>query len=376
MKLEYRDYQQRIHDKATSYLDADLDVKIKTCMIESPCGSGKTLMALRIAKHWAYQGAKVGWIAHRRELLDQMMAANQEFEEFGVPIRPISLFDRHPERHADLTHIVIDEAHSDATASASMLHEAIQPEQILGLTATPYRTDNAKLMFQKVIKDAGIHQLIREGWLAPFDQWMFQGEWDAESVAEAFMRDPDRWGLSVCYFPKITQAMQCAQLLRQKGIKAQGITGMTRNRRRIIDDFREEKLQVLTNVGVLTEGFDCCPLKTVFVRPSGRKPTVQMAGRVFRKHPDTPTVNVVQNNASKYPFARHARPENQHIWRDGQWMSLGSKNLAPIINRQREKILKAKVELPEFLEKIKGKSAREIELIRDWMNRQNRPNNS
>ena len=283
MKLEYRDYQNRIHAKALEYLDADLPVKTKTCMIEGPCGSGKTISGLRIAKHWALQGAKIGWIAHRRELLLQMVAANEQFKEFQLPIRPISLFDRHPNKHADLTHIVCDEAHSDATASASMLHEAIKPKQILGLTATPYRTDNAKLMFAKVIKDAGIHQLIREGWLAPFEQWMIEGEWSAENVAAAYLRETARWGKTVCYFPKIAQAMRCAEILRQNGITAQGITGITPNRRRLLERFHAGDIQVMTNVAVLSEGFDCCALKTVFVRPSRRKPTVQMSGRVFRK---------------------------------------------------------------------------------------------
>ena len=369
MELEYRDYQQRIHDKAIEYLDADLPVKTKTCMIESPCGAGKTVCALRIAKHWAFQGAKIGWIAHRRELLDQMLAANEQFKEFGIPIRPISLFDRHPDNHADLTHIVCDEAHSDATASAAMLHEAIKPEQILGLTATPYRTDNAKLMFAKVIKDAGIHQLIREGWLAPFEQWMIEGEWNAENVAAAYLREPERWGKTVCYFPKIAQAMQCAEILRQNGITAQGITGMTTNRRRLLESFKGGDIQVMTNVAVLTEGFDCCELKSVFVRPSHRKPTVQMCGRVFRKHPDTPLVNVVQNAETYYPFTRHARAEGQYIWRDGQWMSMTPKNLAPILNEQRRRILNSKVVMPEFLARIKHKATVEEEIIRGMLER-------
>lgn len=371
MELEYRDYQQRIHDKAMAYLDAEAPVKTKTCMIESACGSGKTVMALRIAKHWAFQDAKIGWIAHRRELLDQMMEANERFKEFGMPIRPISLFDRNPNRHSDLTHVVIDEAHSDATASAAMLHEAIKPLQILGLTATPYRTDNAKLMFARVIKDAGIHQLIREGWLAPFDQWMMSGDWTPENVTDTYLRDRDRWGKTVCYFAQIAKAAECADRLRAAGIKAECVTGTTPHRREVIDAFREGAIEVLTNVAVLTEGFDCCNLKTVFVRPSRRKPTVQMAGRALRKHPDTPLVNIVQNNETHYPFNRHATPKSQYLWRDNQWVSTVPKNLAPILNEQRRKILKAKVDMPEFLAKINQQPTQMEEIIRELFVRRN-----
>ena len=46
------------------------------------------------------------------------------------------------------------------------------------------------------------------------------------------------------------------------------------------------------NCVVLIEGFDCPELRTVFCRPSCKGVTIQMCGRVLRKHPNPPSQQV------------------------------------------------------------------------------------
>ena len=48
--FEKRDYQERIHEKALEYLNQANSAIVKTLLIESPTGSGKTVMGLRLAK--------------------------------------------------------------------------------------------------------------------------------------------------------------------------------------------------------------------------------------------------------------------------------------------------------------------------------------
>src|SRR5436853_605018 len=71
-------------------------------------------------------------------------------------------------------------------------------------------------------------------------------------------------------------------------------------------DFRSGRTEVLSNCLLLSEGFDCPELKTVFCRPSCKGVTVQMAGRVLRKHPDHPFKQIVQCQKSPWPFLRTA----------------------------------------------------------------------
>jgi superfamily II DNA or RNA helicase len=345
--FESRSYQTRIHDKSLEYFDVESDGIAKTLMIESPTGSGKTVMAMRLAKHLEEQGHKVGWIAHRKELLEQAEECNKDF--FGVKdIKYISLFNRTPEQYKDRTVVIVDEAQHDAAKSASVLHDVIRPKIIVGLTATPYRTDRAQLCFQKVIRDAGIHQLIREGFLAEYDSYMYDQEWTPENVAGLFASDPAKWGKSVIYFLTKVDAKECCALLKAEGIRAGYVVG-SEPREEAMRAFRADELQVLTNVAVLTEGFDEPSLKSAFVRPSSKGPTVQMAGRAFRRHPEIPVCNIIQSGATKYPFTRHATAHNQFIMEEGEWRSIDPKNLAPFFAKQRRRVAQAVIEIPDFL---------------------------
>jgi superfamily II DNA or RNA helicase len=345
--FESRSYQTRIHEKSMEYLATPKTGIAKTLMIESPTGSGKTVMAMRLAKHLESQGHKVGWIAHRKELLIQAAQCNDDF--FQVEdIKYISLFTRSAEEYNDRTVVIVDEAQHDAAKSASVLHDVIRPEVIVGLTATPYRTDRAQLCFQKVIRDAGIHQLIREGFLAEFDSYMYDQEWTPSNIAKLFVDHSTKWGKSVIYFLTKADAKECAGLLKEAGIAAGYVVG-SESRDEAMAAFKADELQVLTNVAVLTEGFDEPSLQTAFVRPSSKGPTVQMAGRAFRKFPGLPVCNIVQNGDTKYPFTRHATAHNQFIMEEEDWRSIDPKNLAPVFAAQRKKVAQALIEIPDFL---------------------------
>ena len=76
---------------ATEYLDGGG----KSCLIESPTGSGKSAMGLRIAEHYGDSGCRIGWVAMRRNLLKQI---EEEAAKFNFPydIIPISMFDKNP----------------------------------------------------------------------------------------------------------------------------------------------------------------------------------------------------------------------------------------------------------------------------------------
>jgi hypothetical protein len=89
-----------------------------------------------------------------------------------------------------------------------------------------------------------------------------------------------------------------------------------------LDAFRGGRLDVLINCLVLGEGFDCPELKTVFCRPSCRGLTVQMCGRVLRKHPAHPFKQIVQCKKTRWPFTRTAAAAVQFVEADDGWRSL------------------------------------------------------
>jgi hypothetical protein len=196
-------------------------------------------------------------------------------------------------------------------------------------TATPYRSDRVKLCFDKVIKDAGIHALIEQGYLSPYHQYIIPS-WDVESVTAHYLRDPEKWGKSVFFWRTREEANLCNQMLHDAGIATDLVVsdGDPKQERREaqLAAFEKGELQALVNMFILTEGFDCKSLKTAWVRDSGKLPSVQMCGRVFRKCDGIPFKQVVQSKMTRWPIQRTAKPARSHVWKDEQWASYDGKS--------------------------------------------------
>lgn len=339
--LENRDYQDRVVRKVIDYFEAG----DQTVMIESPTGSGKTIMALRILKHFEEKhGYRANWVSMRRNLLHQVAEMNDEF--IGLcNLTRVSMFDPNPPL-ADIT--IVDEAQHDAAASCIHIHEASQSRFILGLSATPYRTDTLKLAFKRVVKDAGLHRLIQEGWLCPYQHWAID-EWSVRCVGETYVREPERWGKTVVFFQTVMDCLCFALLLAMEGHHCEVVTADS-DREAQLDAFDAGKFNVVANVAILNEGFDCPDLQTVFVRDASKLPTVQMAGRGFRRHPGKTHCNIVQSKNAAWQFTRTARPQRSHVWRDGRWLSLAASDVVDQTARESaRKIAALDVQLPAIL---------------------------
>ena len=267
--VEPRPYQLRIVSKAIRMFEGThrnragaLDPAAHSVLVESPTGSGKTVMGLAISRYLQEtHKLSIGWVSMRRNLLAQASEENRRWG-FGVALRLISMFDRSPP-YVDV--LVVDEAQHDAAMTMASLHATIRPKKVLGLTATPFRTDRIKLCFDQVIKDAGIHQLIQDGYLSRYHHYTIS-DYTPEAVAQHLAADPERWGKSLVFFHRRQQCEECRERLSLNGIRSEVVTGQT-NREQQIADFADGRVPVLINMLILSEGFDCPSLKTVFCRP-------------------------------------------------------------------------------------------------------------
>lgn len=359
--VEPRPYQDRIVQKtldmfAGTHRDGrgDLVSAARSVMIESPTGSGKTCIGLMIARQLQQQtNARVGWVAMRRNLLDQVKAENKRLG-FDVDLRTISMFDKNPPTDIDL--LIADEGHHDAASSCVHLHNVIRPRWVLGLTATPFRTDCVKLCFDAVVRDAGIHQLIQDGYLSRFDHYTIP-KWEPSQLADHFCAEPERWGKSIFYFHTVDECQQLNALLQSRGVASDVITGST-DRESQLAAFRSGGLQVLVNCMALAEGFDDPSLQTVWVRPSGKGPTIQMGGRVLRKFGDV-VKQVVQCCQTRHPFVRTALPRQSYLWQCGQWRSLEiNPRLSTCNENVRMAVARTEVRLPKFLDRKRRRPRR------------------
>jgi superfamily II DNA or RNA helicase len=351
--LEPRPYQSRIVQKATDMFRGEYsdgarrtEPPARSVLIESPTGSGKSVMGLLVAKTLqTLTGARVGWVAMRRNLLEQVEQENRR-RGINVDLRTISMFEKGPPTDIDL--LVIDEAQHDASNSCSHLHNLIKPKWILGLTATPFRTDRVKLCFDKVVKDAGIHQLIQSGYLSQYDHYTVP-RWDAETLADLYCADRERWGKSIFFFHTVEECYAFHRLLLAKGVASDVVTG-TSDRELQLEAFRRGHTRVLVNCMVLTEGFDDPTLQTAWVRPSAKGPTMQMAGRALRKCEGVAVKNIVQCSQTSHPFVKTATPRQQFLWHAEGWRSLKVNPQMKVCSQNTCRVIaQTLVELPQFL---------------------------
>lgn len=319
LPIELRPYQERIVTKTVNHFLVD---KLRCILVESATGSGKTVMGLTICLVLQYlTGSKTSWTTLRRELLKQANKSNQELMNEEVMLKTISMMMKDPESNDIL---VVDEAHKDATSSMANIHAKVDARFILLLSATPIRADKATIFYDKIIKDSGIRSLIRDGWLSRFNLWTIE-EWSPESVAETYLAEKEKWGKSAVFFHKYEECERFKTMMDEAGVPCEVVTGKS-DRDTQLARFENGEVPILVNMMVLTEGFDCPSLETVFVRDSYKGTTVQMAGRVLRlweRDGEHIVKNIVQSKQSEYPFCREATPEAKFVWDGDHWKELG-----------------------------------------------------
>ncbi len=315
MQYEDRPYQQEaIREGVAAFTERGHN----SVLLESPVGSGKTYMALemihRLQQHLGHT-LKVGWVAPRRHLLQQMMEANRDL--YGDRIRPVSLFEKAPPE-VDL--VVLDEAHHEATQSCVLLYEKMRAKWTIGLSATPMRTDRMKLSFQETVRTCSIGRLVREGHLSQFNTYVIPN-YGVDTVADFYLADPLRWGKSLVFFSTIAECVAFRERLAAVGIGCEVVTSDS-DKESQIEAFASGRVQVVANVAMLTEGFDQPDVASIFARDASRLPTIQMCGRGLRRAPGKVACNIVQSANTNYLFERVAHPRNAFRWQQGRWLAL------------------------------------------------------
>jgi superfamily II DNA or RNA helicase len=229
--------------------------------------------------------------------------------------------------------VVLDEAHHAAASSYQCvmaryncygLHpkRVHQPKLTLGCTATPHRMDNRVLygahetaVFQEVAFQYTLRDAIRDKFLVTIRGYTVRTDLDLSNVKTtagdfnqkqlAEMVDTDERNLramrewlevakdrkTIVFCVSVEHAEHMAKVFQSYGFKASAVTGETDNdeRRATIAKFASGEIQVLTNVMVLTEGFDEPSVECVLMmRPTQSWALyTQMVGRGTRLSPDT-----------------------------------------------------------------------------------------
>jgi DNA repair protein RadD len=302
----------------------------------APTGAGKTVMLSAVAGELlsAKEGGRSLILQHRTELVGQN---EKTFRRVNPGIKT-SFFTADYKRWSDATFsmiqtlsrgnnlatmpamdvIAIDEAHHAASDSYLKVIEhakAINPDvMIFGVTATPGRGDCRSLRstFDNVADQITIGELISAGNLVPprclvietgtreelkgvrknatdFDMAEVEAIMNKRVINDAVVR---KWKehagdrLTVVFAATVQHARDVMQEFIVQGVSCGLIHGEMPEgeRKRALADFDARRFQVLVNVMVLTEGWDCQPVScVVLLRPCSAKGTMmQMIGRGLR----------------------------------------------------------------------------------------------
>jgi superfamily II DNA or RNA helicase len=238
----------------------------------------------------AHGARKIVFIAHRERLLAQareyvdLMGLRQKYPDLSFNAISIYVKDIADLKNPDL--VIFDEAHHSACDSGVRLVGRLNPKKILGLTATNWRSDRIKLVFEKLVEDYGINALIEMGFLAKFDHYFIEN-WNTGTIVDTYLKNKSRFGKSIMYFHGREECEHAVRLLNEAGVSAESIYGSTQehDREEIYARFEANTTTVLCNLILLTEGVDFPDVQSVFVKPSIKGLTIQMAGRALRIAP-------------------------------------------------------------------------------------------
>lgn len=270
----------------------------KCIIVQQPPRTGKTVIMADIARRTTDKGNRVMFLIHRKEVLDQAIAT---FKANGVDMSlatmgMVQTLTRRVKKLAEPQLIFIDEAHHAIAKSYQRILKAFPNAYVLLFTATPVRTGHDQLdkITDAIIPGKSIKWLTEQGYLAPFKYFSMPnidtaklkksstGDYTNESMDEAIDKavygdvieqynEHAKGMQAVCYSYSVASAKMLADRFNTAGISAVEVDGETPEERRdeLVQQFRDQKIKVLVNVNLFTEGVDLPNVDCVImVRPT------------------------------------------------------------------------------------------------------------
>ncbi len=305
-------------------------------LISIPTGTGKTIVFGIVAEALRERTLV---LAHREELLYQakskiklvypdadigiLKAGERGGLKAQICIASIQTAIRHTEelmlRGYKL--LICDEAHHAPSKSYKKIFDTLgfmsgqADKLLLGVTATAYRGDSTGLdeVFQEIVFESSIRTMIKSGYLCDIRclevntgrdiscVHLQTGDFAVNELAHV-IDIPERNALvadtyleygegrrGVVFGVKVEHAIHLAEAFRERGVACEAVYGEMPNDQRqdILRRYANHELQVLTNVGVLTEGWDVPDTDIIMMaRPTkSRGLYVQCVGRGLRIAP-------------------------------------------------------------------------------------------
>jgi DNA repair protein RadD len=347
--MQLRQYQVELIDQAREALK-----KHRRVLLVAPTGAGKTAITVYMMRQAASKGLRSCFIVHQTELLMQTSRAlwAQKLEHgliasgrgrAGLPtqVASIQTLVNRVSQYKPWDLIIIDEAHRSAAKTYRDVCAAYPNARIIGLTATPQRTDGKGLldMYDCMVQGPTISQLIEANYLCDYDIYAPKIEFDlseVKSVAgdyakgdlEQAMDKPKITGDAVEHYCQLADGKRCvvlcvtvkhaqhvAQQYRAAGIDAECMDGTMSDKERdaMLERFKASKTKIITAVQLMIEGVDVPGIEVVqWLRPTQSVIVwMQGNGRGFRPYAGKDKLIILDHVGN---VMRHGLPDQPRQW--------------------------------------------------------------
>ena len=347
--IELRDYQQEAIDNLKKMREDGKTIallyhatgvgKTITAITDAKAVGGRTLFlvnALKLASQAKDTFAKV-W---PEATLGEYTGSQKDMSQ-TVIFATVQSISKDLEKFSptDFDYLIVDECHHAAANTYQKIFTYFHPKFILGLTATPERSDGEDMLelFQNVAHKMDLKTAVERGVLVPIRCIRVKTNIDLTDVRingikynsqdlESKLFIPERNQLivdtylkyvngkkTVIFCASVDHAAEIAMLLRDNGVKAEAVSGRDRVevREKILKDYETGSTNVLCACDLLNEGWDSPHTTVLFMaRPTMSKTIyLQQLGRGTRRCPgkeDLLVVDFVDNaNMFNMPYSLH-----------------------------------------------------------------------
>lgn len=360
-----RPYQAEMKLKVYSLWD-----KMDNVMLQMPTGTGKTIVFTSVVKDirkWCVEHSpesKILIVAHRKELIDQAsrklgaiphgIIQSGKRQRLDLPIQVASIQTFISRRNYDtmlrlrFDFIIIDEAHHSMAPGYQKLWDMFPHSKKLGVTATPWRMSHSGFtsLFGDIVLSKSIEWFVNNEYLSNYDyisikkdseiqhtvngidKYGADGDYSDAELSLKFDCDKIRAKLyqsysefvkgkkGIVYAIDRRHASNICELYAAHGVKVCMIDGTTpaEERNRMIDEFRAGTIQVIVNVNIFSEGFDCPDIEFIqLARPTKSLSLyLQQVGRALRISPNKDH-SIILDNVGLYN--RFGTPMANRHWR-------------------------------------------------------------
>lgn len=347
--IALRDYQDDLINRTRQAMKSHSNV-----LMQAPTGAGKTALTVFMMATAAKRGKRSMFLVHQSELLQQtsealwqqklehgMIAPGKRESKLPVQVASVQTLVRRLDRYQEPDLIVTDEAHRAAALTYQKIIDAYPNARVIGLTATPQRTDGKGLsdLFSTIVEGPSIRQLIDAGYLSDYELIAppmgvdlssvktKMGDYDKKGLEEAVDK-PTITGDAVAQYKKHASGKRCVVMCasikhaehvcaqyKASGIEAAQIDGSLSNgeRKKVLDRFRSGELRVICNCALLIEGVDIPSIEAIqWLRPTQSLIIwMQGNGRGLRPAPGKSRLIIMDHVGN---WSRHGLPDEDREW--------------------------------------------------------------